>query len=217
MKVPQPTPIRVLIADDHRLVRRGLWHILTASPGTKVVGEASSYSDIIQVLRQYPCDVLLLDISMQGKDGIEILHLLKKREPTLKIIILSGHGPEQFAVRALKAGAACYLTKDAAPDELVEAIHAVARGSKYITEGVAESLANHVIEEDELMLHEQLTDREFQTVRMIAAGKTRTEIAQNLSISPKTVSVYRSRAFEKIGVRTNAQLAYYAIKHGLIE
>ncbi|MFC5475972.1 response regulator [Paraherbaspirillum soli] len=217
MDMKVASPIRVLIADDHRIVRRGLHHILTASPGITVIGEASDYGGITEILREQPCDVLLLDISMPGKDGIEILHLLKKREPMLRIMVLSSHGPEQFAVRALKAGAASYLTKDGAPDELVEAVRVVARGRKYITEGLAESLANHVIVEDELMPHQQLSNREFQTVRMIAAGRTRTEIATSLSISPKTVSVYRSRVFEKMGVRTNAQLTQYAIKHGLVE
>lgn len=210
-------PIRVLIADDHRIVRRGLQHILNACPGITVIGEASDYGGITDILRESPCDVLLLDISMPGKDGIEILHLLKKREPMLRIMVLSSHSPEQFAVRALKAGAACYLTKDGAPDELVEAVRVVARGRKYISKGLAESLANHVIEEDDPMPHEQLSNREFQTVRMIASGQTRTEIAKSLSISPKTVSVYRSRVFEKMGVRTNAELTHYAIKHGLLE
>lgn len=209
--------IRVVIADDHRIVRRGLSHILSSSPGITVVGEACDYGGITQVLREQACDVLLLDISMPGKDGIEILHLIKKREPMLRIMVLSSHGPEKFAVRALKAGAACYLTKDAAPDELIEAIRVVARGKKYITGGMAESLANHVVGEDDLMPHQTLSDREFQTVRMIAAGRTRTEIAQTLSISPKTVSVYRSRVFEKMGVRTNAQLTQYVIKHGLLD
>jgi two-component system invasion response regulator UvrY len=143
--------------------------------------------------------------------------LLKKREPELRIMVLSSHSPEQFAVRALKAGAASYLTKDGAPDELVEAVKVVARGRKYISKSLAESLANHVIEEDKLMPHEQLSNREFQTVRMIASGQTRTEIAKSLSISPKTVSVYRSRVFEKMGVRTNAELTRYVIEHGLLE
>jgi len=211
------SPIRVLIADDHRIVRRGLEQILNASPGITVIGEASDYGGITDILREQQCDVLLLDISMPGKDGIEILHLLKKREPMLRIMVLSSHAPEQFAVRALKAGAASYLTKDGAPDELVEAVRVVARGRKYISKSLAESLANHVIEEDDQMPHEQLSNREFQTVRMIASGQTRTEIAKSLSISPKTVSVYRSRVFEKMGVRTNAELTHYAIKHGLLE
>jgi len=217
MEMKVASPIRVLIADDHRIVRRGLLHILNASPGITVIGEASDYNGITDVLREQTCDVLLLDISMPGKDGIEILHLRKKREPMLRSMVLSSHGPEQFAVRALKAGAASYLTKDGAPDELVEAVRVVARGRKYISKGLAESLANHVIEEDDLMPHEQLSNREFQTVRMIASGQTRTEIAKNLSISPKTVSVYRSRVFEKMGVRTNAELTRYVIEHGLLE
>ena len=217
MNMNAVSSIRVVIADDHRIVRRGLSHILSASPGITVVGEASDYAGITQILREQACDVLLLDISMPGKDGIEILHLLKKREPMLRIMVLSSHGPEKFAVRALKAGAACYLTKDEAPDELIEAVRVVARGKKYITEGMAELLANHVVDEDDLMPHQLLSDREFQTVRMIASGQTRTEIAQTLSISPKTVSVYRSRVFEKMGVRTNAQLTQYVIKHGLLD
>ena len=217
MDMKAASPIRVLIADDHRIVRRGLQHILNASPGIAVIGEASDYNGIIDILREQQCDVLLLDISMPGKDGIEILHLLKKREPALRIMVLSSHSPEQFAVRALKAGAASYLTKDGAPDELVEAVRVVARGRKYISKGLAESLANHVIEEDMLMPHEQLSNREFQTVRMIASGQTRAEIAKSLSISPKTVSVYRSRVLEKMGVSTNAELTHYAIEHGLLE
>ncbi len=209
--------IRVLIADDLRIVRSGLVHILNASLYITVTGEAADYNDIIQALCKSPCDVLLVDISITGKDGLEILHMLKKREPMLKIIVLSNHEVNQLAVRALKAGAACFLTKNSTPDELIQAIRAVAAGNKYITEEVAASLADHVVQENGAAPHFQLTDREFQTVRMIAAGKTRTEIAESLSLSPKTVSVYRSRAFEKLRVRTNAELAHYAIKHSLLE
>ena len=209
--------IRVVIAEGHRIVRRGLSYILSASPGITVVGEASDYTGIIQLLREQPCEVLLLDISMSGKDGIDILHLLKKSEPMLRIMVLSRHGPEKFAVRALKAGAASYLTKDETPDELIKAIRIVARGKKYITKGVAESLTKYVIVEDDSMPHQVLSDREFQTIRMIASGQTRSQIAQSLSISPKTVSVYRSRVFEKMGVRTNAELTQYVIKHGLLD
>jgi len=217
MNTNAASSIRVVIADGHRIDRRGLSHLLSASPGITVIGEASDYVGITQILFEWPCDVLLLNMSTPENGGIEILHLLKKREPMLRIIVLSSHGPDKFAVRTLKAGAACYLTKDEAPDELIEAIRVVARGKKYITENMAESLANHVVDEDYLKPHQMLSDREFQTVRMIASGKTRAEIAEALSISPKTVSIYRSRAFEKMGMRNNAQLTQYVIKHALLD
>lgn len=209
--------IRVVIADDHRIVRRGLAHILAESSGIEVVGEACDYPGITTILREQKFDVLLLDISMPGKDGIEILSVLKERDPGLKIIVLSSHSPEQYAVRALRAGASAYLTKDGAPDELIAAVTTVAQGKKYITPALAQSLAEHVAEDTELAPHEQLSHREFQTVRLIAAGQTRNEIAESLSISPKTVSVYRARVFDKMGVKSNAQLTQYAIKHKLLD
>jgi len=209
--------IQVVIAGGHRIDRSGLSHLLDVSPGIAVVGQASDFVGITQILLERSCDVLLLTISTPENGGIDILHLLKKREPMLRILVLSSHAPEKFAVRALKAGAAGYLTKDEAPDKLIEAVRVVARGRKYITDGMAESLVNHVVEERDLMSHQMLSDREFQTIQMIAAGHTRAQIAQTLSISPKTVSIYRTRALEKMGMHNNAQLTQYITKHALFD
>lgn len=209
--------IRVLIADDHLIVRKGLRHIIDQQPDIRVVAEAGNYGEVAQAMREQVCDVLLLDISMPGKDGIEVLRTVKKRDPDVKVLILSAHAPAQFAVRSLKAGAVGYLTKDSAPEKLVDAIRTVALGRKYITPEIAESLAEHVQDDSQGMPHEHLSDREFQTVRLIASGRTLTEIANELCISPKTVSVYRARVLEKMGLHSNAEITHYAIKHGLVD
>lgn len=209
--------IRVLIADDHAIVRKGLVQIASESREIEMRGEASEYSSLMRLMKDDPCDVLLLDISMPGKNGIDVLKVVREQYPKTQVLILSMYPEDQYAIRALKAGASGYLTKDSAPERLVEAILAVARGKKYITSKVAEMLATHLVTDTEGEPHESLSDREFQTMRMIASGKQLSQIADELALSPKTVSVYRARVLEKMQLKNNAEITHYAIKHGLVE
>ncbi len=209
--------IRVLIADDHAIVRKGLVQIASESREIEMRGEASEYSSLMRLMKENPCDVLLLDISMPGKNGIDVLKIVREQYPKTQVLILSMYPEDQYAIRALKAGAAGYLTKDTAPERLVEAILSVSRGKKYITPQVAEMLATHLVTDTEGAPHEALSDREFQTMRLIASGKQLSQIADELSLSPKTVSVYRARVLEKMHLKNNAEMTHYAIKHGLVE
>ncbi|MBL8384921.1 MAG: response regulator transcription factor [Burkholderiales bacterium] len=209
--------IRVLIADDHAIVRKGLVQIASESREIEMRGEASEYSSLMRLLKDEPCDVLLLDIAMPGKNGIDVLKVVREQYPRIQVLILSMYPEDQYAIRALKAGAAGYLTKDSAPERLVEAILSVARKKRYITPKVAEMLATHLVTETDGEPHESLSDREFQTMRLIASGKQLSQIADELSLSPKTVSVYRARVLEKMQLKNNAEITHYAIKHGLVE
>lgn len=209
--------IRVLIADDHAIVRKGLVQIASESREIEMRGEASEYSSLMKLMKENPCDVLLLDISMPGKNGIDVLKIVREQYPKTQVLILSMYPEDQYAIRALKAGAAGYLTKDSAPERLVEAILSVSRGKKYITPKVAEMLATHLVTDTEGAPHETLSDREFQTMRLIASGKQLSQIADELALSPKTVSVYRARVLEKMQLKNNAEITHYAIKHGLVE
>lgn len=209
--------IRVLIADDHAIVRKGLVQIASESREIEMRGEASEYSSLMKLMKDNPCDVLLLDISMPGKNGIDVLKIVREQYPKTQVLILSMYPEDQYAIRALKAGAAGYLTKDSAPERLVEAILSVSRGKKYITPKVAEMLATHLVTDTEGAPHESLSDREFQTMRLIASGKQLSQIADELALSPKTVSVYRARVLEKMQLKNNAEITHYAIKHGLVE
>lgn len=209
--------IRVLIADDHAIVRKGMRQIVADHPEIQIIGEADDYPAISKAVRTMEFEVMLLDISMPSKNGLEVLKLVKQQKPQIAVLMLSMHPQDQYAVRALKAGASGYLTKDSAPERLVEAITAVAKGRKYITPELAEELANAVTHDTDKPPHEFLSDREFQTIRLIASGKKLSEIADEMALSPKTVSVYRARVLEKMKMKTNAELASYAVKHGLIE
>lgn len=211
--------IRVVIVDDHVLVRRGTRQLLADAGGVDVVGEAGDYAGLMQVLREQPCDVVLLDISIPGRNGIEVVKSVREQHPGVRILILSMHPEEQYAVRALKAGASGYLTKASPPEVLLEAIQQVAAGRRYLTPASAEALAASIGGRDdgERARHELLSDREFQTLRMLASGKKLSEIATELSLSPKTVSVYRSRVLEKMKLRTTAELAGYAVRNGLLD
>ena len=209
--------ISVLIADDHAIVRKGLVQIASESREIEMRGEASEYSSLMRLMKDNPCDVLLLDISMPGKNGIDVLKIVHEQYPKTQVLILSMYPEDQYAIRALKAGAAGYLTKDSAPERLVEAILSVSRGKKYITPQVAEMLATHLVTDTKGEPHEALSDREFQTMRLIASGKQLSQIADELSLSPKTVSVYRARVLEKMQLKNNAEMTHYAIKHGLVE
>jgi DNA-binding NarL/FixJ family response regulator len=211
-------PIRVLIADDHSIVRQGLKQILSDTDDLIVAGEAANGVVVMQMVRDGNWDVVLMDVSMPDRNGIDALKMIKKEYPRLPVLVLSMHPEEHYAVRALKAGAAGYLTKQSAPDLLVSAIRQVASGKKYVSAAVAEELANAILEDDdERPLHEKLSDREYQTLVMIASGKTPTLIADELNLSVKTVSVYRARLLEKMRMKNNAELTHYGLKHGLVE
>jgi two-component system invasion response regulator UvrY len=209
--------IKIIIADDHAIVREGLKQILADSKDIVVTGDAENGIDAIKLVRKNDCDVLLLDISMPDRSGIEVLKQIKKESPKLAVLMLSMHREDQYAVRSLKAGAAGYLNKQSAPNELVDAIRLVAAGRKYISPALAQELANQVGDDREVPLHETLSDREYQTFVMIASGKTVSDIAEELSLSVKTISMYRSRLLQKMKLRNNAELTHYAIRNELVE
>ena len=209
--------IRILIADDHAIFREGLKHILSESPDVKVAAEARNGQEVLEKIWSEKYDMVLLDISMPGMSGLEVLKQLKIEKPKLPVLVLSMHPEEQYAVRVLRAGASGYLTKESAPDELITAIRKVSQGRKYITSSLAERLAFEMEIDSEKPLHEVLSDREYQVLRIIAAGKTIKQIAEELSLSIKTVSTYRSRIMEKMKMKTNAELMHYAIKHQILD
>jgi two-component system, NarL family, invasion response regulator UvrY len=209
--------IRILVADDHAIVRQGLKQILAGEADFVVAGEAANHAEVMQQLRRDSFDVLLLDIAMPGKNGIETLKQAKLELPKLPVLILSMYSEDQYAVRALKAGASGYLTKMTAADQLVDAIRQVTRGRKYITPELAQSLAESINRDQDAPTHELLSDREFQTLRLIASGKTLTQIGQALALSPKTVSVYRARLLAKLQMQSNAELTRYALENKLVE
>jgi DNA-binding NarL/FixJ family response regulator len=209
--------IRILIADDHAIVREGLKQILADTKDIVVAGHAENGGDAIKLARKGDCDVLLLDISMPDRSGIEVLKQIKKESPKLAVLMLSMHREDQYAIRSLKAGAAGYLNKQSAPDQLVDAIRQVATGRKYISAALAQELANQIGDDREVPLHETLSDREYQTLVMIASGKTVGDIAGELSLSVKTISMYRARLLQKMKLRHNAELTHYAIKNHLVE
>ncbi|HEX8886389.1 MAG TPA: response regulator transcription factor [Noviherbaspirillum sp.] len=210
-------PIRVLIADDHAIVREGLKQILADTTNIVVEGEAENGLSAVQLVRGCDSNVLLLDISMPDRSGIEVLKQIRKEKPALAVLMLSMHREDQYAVRALKAGASGYLNKQSAPAELVNAIRQVASGRKYISPELAQQLANQVSDDRDEVLHESLSDREFQTLTMIASGMAVSDIAAELALSVKTVSMYRSRLLAKMRLRHNAELTHYAIKHKLVD
>lgn len=208
--------IKIIIADDHAVVRTGLKQIIESDPNLKVIGEASSGFELIEKIQEGNYDVVLLDISMPGKDGLETLKEIKKIKPKLPVLIFTVYPEDQYAVRLLKAGASGYLNKECEPEELIEAIHRVAMGRKYVSENLAELLAQKLEETSSVPLHELLSDREFQVLCMIASGKTIKEIAEELQLSANTVSTYRIRILEKMKMKNNAELTHYAIKNGLV-
>ena len=209
--------IRVLIADDHAIVREGLKQILADTKDIVVAGDAESGGEAVKLVRNTGCDVLLLDISMPDRSGIEVLKQIKGEFPKLAVLMLSMHREDQYAIRSLKAGAAGYLNKQSAPAELVNAIRQVAAGRKYISTALAQELANQIGDDRQVSPHESLSDREYQTLTMIASGKTVSDIATELALSVKTISMYRSRLLQKMKLRHNAELTHYAIKNHLVE
>jgi DNA-binding NarL/FixJ family response regulator len=209
--------IRVFVTDDHEIVRRGLTQILADTDDLSFAGEAANAAQAVSRLRTTPCDVLLLDISLPDRNGLELLKQVRTEHPRITVLMLSMHMEREFAIRALKAGAAGYLTKQSAPTQLVAAIRHVAAGKKYLTPSIAEEVANLLSGGAEETPHESLSDREYQTLCLIASGKGLSDIAAELLISPKTVSVYRARVLEKLHLKNNSDLTRYAIKNGLIE
>jgi two-component system, NarL family, invasion response regulator UvrY len=209
--------IKILIADDHAIVREGLKQILAETSDMIVAGEATNGREVLEQVRKEDWDLVLLDLAMPGKDGLETLKELKLEKPKLPVLVLSIYPEEQYAVRLLRAGAAGYLTKESAPEELIAAIRKVSQKGKYISLSLAEKLAFYLEADGERPRHEMLSDREYKVMLMIASGKTVTEIADEMCLSIKTVSTYRVRALNKMGLKNNAEFTYYALKHGLVD
>src|ERR1043165_8192326 len=211
------TMLNVLIADDHAVVRRGLKQILEETPDIVVSGEANNHRKVLQQLNARKWDVLVLDITMPGRSGLDILKEVKQLSPKLPVLVLSMHAEEQFASRVLKAGAAGYLPKESAPEELVKAIRKVHAGGRYVSASPAEKLLYMFDPGGDQMPHETLSDREYEVLRLIASGKTVTQIAEQVHLSVKTISTYRTRVLEKMRMQSSAELTHYAIKNGLVE
>jgi DNA-binding NarL/FixJ family response regulator len=209
--------IRALITDDHAVVRRGLKELLTDSRKIEVLGEASTAREALDHVRSGRWDVVILDINLPDRNGLDLLRDLKREKPDLPVLILSVCSEDQFAVRALRSGAAGYLTKASAPAQLVDAVEKVAGGGRYVSPAVAERLAVLVGSDREGMPHETLSEREYQVTRMLASGKTVSQIADEMNLSVKTISTYRSRVLDKMGMRTNAELTYYAVRNQLVD
>ena len=209
--------MRILIADDHAVVRQGLKQILAAEFSQAVFGEASNGQQAIELVWRESWDVLVLDITMPGQNGLDVLKAIKKSRPRLPVLMLSMHPEDQFAVRMLKIGAAGYMTKESAPAELVGAVKKVVNGGRYVSPALAEKMASFLSIDVQTAPHERLSNREFVVLRMIASGKTVSEIALELSLSVKTVSTYRTRILEKMGMRNSAELTHYAIQNQLVK
>jgi DNA-binding NarL/FixJ family response regulator len=209
--------IRVLIADDHPIVRQGLRRILEEHLDLKVTREARNTQEAIDLASKGDCDVVVLDIDMAGRSGLDALKTLKERKPRLPVLILSVHPEDQFALRVLKAGASGYLTKESAPEDLVKAIRRAFEGKRYITSSLSESLTSELSVKVGEVPHTTLSDREFQVLQMIASGKAVSTIAEEMRLSVKTISTYRARILEKMGMKNNAQLTHYTIMNKLIE
>jgi DNA-binding NarL/FixJ family response regulator len=208
--------ISILVVDDHALIRKGLKQLLEDTPDIRITGEAECGLQAINMVRAHHYDLVLLDISLPDKQGIDVLRQLKVEHPNIKVIVLSMHPEDQYGVRTLKAGALGYLNKQSAPDLLIGAIRQVLSGKKYISEIIAEQLLNNLIGESQELLHQTLSNREYQTLCLMASGKTLTEIAEDMSLSPKTISVYRGRMLEKMGFKNNAEAIHYAITYHLV-
>jgi DNA-binding NarL/FixJ family response regulator len=207
--------MRVLIADDHAILRHGLKQILADEFQTLTVGEAQNAQEALSLAREQDWDIIVLDISMPGKSGLEALKELKRIRPKIPVLVLTTYSEEQYAIRVLKAGASGYMTKESAPEHLIEAVRKVIEGGRYISSGLADILAASVDVNIEKQPHESLSDREYQVLCLIASGKTVSEIAVELSLSVKTISTYRTRVLEKMRMKTNAQLTHYAISNNL--
>jgi two-component system invasion response regulator UvrY len=209
--------IKVLVADDHGIVRRGLRQILTESPDVMVGGEAATADEVMRYVLGEPWSVVLLDLKLPGSSGLELLMRIRRERPQFAVLILTMYPEDQYAVRALKAGAAGFLTKETAPDKLVDAVRKVAAGGRYVSAELAETLASLLAGEGNGAPHERLSDREFEVLKMLASGKTVSQVAEILSLSVKTVSTHRTRLLKKMSMTTNAELTHYALRNGLVE
>lgn len=209
--------MRILLADDHAIVRSGLRRLLEQEFGDVAIGEASDCPELLEKVKSSPWDVLVLDISLAGQNSLNVLPMLKSERPSLQVIVLSVHGERQFVVRALTAGASAYLTKERAADELFRAIRTVLSGHRYIGESLAEHLADHLAMDRKGEPHEALSARELEVFLLLASAKSVSEIGENLHLSVKTVSTYRTRILEKMSLGSNAELIQYAIRHGLVD
>jgi DNA-binding NarL/FixJ family response regulator len=209
--------IRVLVADDHAIVRRGIRQILDETNDIVAAGEASSASELWSLLEQGRYHAVILDVNLPGRSGLELLDDLKRQHPELPVLILTVYSEDQYAVRALRAGASGFLTKESAPEKLIDAIRKIVQGGRFITAAVAESLASSVARGGEGPPHEALSNREFQILKLIASGKTVSQIGRELSLSIKTISTHRTRILKKMNLKTNSELTTYAIRNGLVE
>lgn len=209
--------IRVIVVDDHPLVRRGIRQALAEASGFEFAGEAADYPGLRELLHTVQADVLLLDINLPGRSGLEVLQSLGETDSRLRVVMLSQYPEEQYGIRALKAGAMAYLNKTSTPETVVEALRTVASGRKFVTREMAHALMESITARSGEEAHETLSERERQTMMLIAQGRRLSEIAEALSLSPKTVSVYRARVLQKLGLASNAELAAYAVRHGLME
>ncbi|MBW0169898.1 MAG: response regulator [Hydrogenophaga sp.] len=208
--------IKVILCDDHAMVRRGIRDTISEATDIQVVGEASSYPELRDLMRKVSCDVLVLDLNMPGRGGLEVLGTLKEEGSTVKTLVVSMYPEDQYAIRCLRAGARGYLNKAGEPAELVAAIRTVMQGRKYVTADVAQMLVDTLNAPETEELHASLSERELQTLQKIASGKKLSDIAEELMLSPKTVSVYRARVLEKLHLANNAELTVYAIRNGIV-
>jgi two-component system invasion response regulator UvrY len=209
--------IKVLVADDHAVVRRGLRQILTETADILVGGEATTTPEVRQLAREQRWDVIVLDLNMPGGSGLELLSELRRESPGARVLILTVSQESQYAVRAIKAGAAGFLTKESAPERLIEAVRRIAAGGRYVSPELAETLASVVAGEADGAPHERLSDREFEVFKMLASGRTVSQVASALALSVKTVSTHRTRILKKMEMKTNAELTHYAVRNGIVE
>ncbi|MCH8179431.1 MAG: response regulator transcription factor [Proteobacteria bacterium] len=208
--------IKVILCDDHALIRRGIRDTLADVADIDVVGEAADYGELRTLLREKSCDVLVLDINLPGRSGLDVLHVLKEEGNPVKVLVVSMYPEDQYAMRALKAGASGYLNKGSDAAQIVAAVRTVSQGRKYVTPEMAQMLVDNLTTPAQEDAHQKLSDRELQTLVMIASGKRLSDIAEQLLLSPKTVSVYRARVLEKLGLTNNSELTVYAIRNGLV-
>ena len=208
--------LKILLADDHAVVRQGVKQILAEAFANAIFGEAQNAHELLALVYKEPWDVVVLDLTMHDVSGLDLLKQIKHNHPRLPVLILSMYPEDQYAVRTLRAGAAGYLNKEGAPEELVQALQKILQGGKYISASVADELVLHVKQADDRPPHEQLSDREYQVLRLLASGKAVKQIAVELSLSAKTISTYRARLLGKMRMQTNAELTHYAIQNGLV-
>jgi DNA-binding NarL/FixJ family response regulator len=208
--------IKVLVADDHAVVRRGLRDILAETGDILVAGEAKTAPEVLELVRKQRWDVIVLDISLPGGNGLELAADIRRERPETPVLILTVHSEQQYAVRAIKAGAAGFLTKESAPEQLIDAVRKIAGGGRYVSAELAETLASLFAGEAGGQPHERLSDREFEIMKLLASGKTVSQVALDLALSVKTVSTHRTRMLRKMNMKTNAELTHYAVRNGLV-